>query len=164
MQNECGYSFEQKLDYIPTRPKQQRLSELSESELADKIKENPQWGQMVCRCEQVTEAEIVEACHSPIPITNTDMIKRRLRPGMGRCQGGFLSSESYENSIPRTANNLRENYEVWKKFANCHGANKRAHRRNLLAENNYDGGKIMVEEMIKNYAIDVAVIGGGPQD
>ncbi len=89
MQNECGYSFEQKLDYIPTRPKQQRLSELSESELADKIKENPQWGQMVCRCEQVTEAEIVEACHSPIPITNTDMIKRQLRPGMGKCQGGF---------------------------------------------------------------------------
>ena len=48
LQNECGYSFEQKLDYIPTRPKQQRLSELSESELADKIKENPQC-QWFCR-------------------------------------------------------------------------------------------------------------------
>ncbi|MCF2141500.1 MAG: NAD(P)/FAD-dependent oxidoreductase [Candidatus Lokiarchaeota archaeon] len=89
LQNDCGYKFIEKRNYIPTRKNQIRYAQLSESELAEKIKENPQWGNMICRCELVTEAEIVEACHGLIPITNTDMIKRRLRPGMGRCQGGF---------------------------------------------------------------------------
>ena len=89
LKKNCGYKFIQKEDYIPKRNKQILLSDLSEKELAEKIKENPQWGQIICRCEQVTEAEIVEACNGPIPVTNTDMIKRRLRPGMGRCQGGF---------------------------------------------------------------------------
>ncbi len=89
LKKNCGYTFIKREDYIPTRNKQILLSDLSEEELAKKIKENPQWGQIICRCEQVTEAEIVEACRGPIPVKNTDMIKRRLRPGMGRCQGGF---------------------------------------------------------------------------
>ncbi|QEE15910.1 NAD(P)/FAD-dependent oxidoreductase [Promethearchaeum syntrophicum] len=89
LKNKCGYEFIKKENYIATRKQQTLLSDLSELELAEKIKENPQWGQIICRCEQVSEAEIVEACHGPIPVTNTDMIKRRLRPGMGRCQGGF---------------------------------------------------------------------------
>jgi glycerol-3-phosphate dehydrogenase len=89
LRDNCRYQFELKESYIPTRKGQIRLAQLSEDQLALKIQDNPQWGQMVCRCEQVTEAEIVEACHAPIPCTNTDMIKRRLRPGMGRCQGGF---------------------------------------------------------------------------
>ncbi len=89
LKKKCGYKFIKKGDYIPTRNKQILLSDLSEKELSEKIKENPQWGQIICRCEQVTEAEIVEACNGPIPVKNTDMIKRRLRPGMGRCQGGF---------------------------------------------------------------------------
>ena len=74
----------------------------------------------------------------------------------------FLFSESYENYIPGTANNLREYHETRKKFANCNGANKRATQKKFIRENNYNGGKSMGEEMIKNYAIDVAVIGGGP--
>jgi len=89
LKKNCGYKLKKKEDYIPTRNKQILLSDLSEKELSEKIKENPQWGQIICRCEQVTEAEIVEACNGPIPVKNTDMIKRRLRPGMGRCQGGF---------------------------------------------------------------------------
>jgi glycerol-3-phosphate dehydrogenase len=89
LKKNCGYKFIKKEDYIPTRNKQILLSDLSEKELAEKIKENPRWGQIICRCEQVSEAEIVEACNGPILVTNTDQIKRRLRPGMGRCQGGF---------------------------------------------------------------------------
>ena len=89
LQSDCGYSFKPNPNLVPKREKQVRLADLSSDELAEKISNNPQWGQMVCRCEQVTEAEIVEACHAPIPCTNSDMIKRRLRPGMGRCQGGF---------------------------------------------------------------------------
>jgi glycerol-3-phosphate dehydrogenase len=86
---DCGYKYVMRSNYIATRKAPERFNHLTQEQLAQKIKENPQWGQMVCRCEMVTEAEIVEACHGPIPVTNTDMIKRRLRPGMGRCQGGF---------------------------------------------------------------------------
>ncbi len=53
------------------------------------IKENPLYGNVVCRCETVTEGEIVEAIHRPVPARSLDAIKRRLRAGMGRCQGGF---------------------------------------------------------------------------
>jgi glycerol-3-phosphate dehydrogenase len=84
-----GYSFKKKTNYISMREKPARYATLSKEQLEQKVKENPQWGQIICRCELVTEAEIVDACHRPIPCTNSDMIKRRLRPGMGRCQGGF---------------------------------------------------------------------------
>ncbi len=89
LRTECNLPLNLKSNYIPELEAQVRLDQLSDVELAKKIKENPQWGNMICRCEHVTEAEIVTACHRPIPCTNSDMIKRRLRPGMGRCQGGF---------------------------------------------------------------------------
>jgi glycerol-3-phosphate dehydrogenase len=89
LEKDCKYKFILKTNYIPKRNRQIRFKDLREEELAQRISENPQWGQMICRCESVTEAEIVAACHAPIPASNTDMIKRRLRPGMGRCQGGF---------------------------------------------------------------------------
>lgn len=55
------------------------------------IKENPLYGQIICRCETITEAEIVQAIHSPLGALDLDGIKRRTRAGMGRCQGGFCS-------------------------------------------------------------------------
>jgi len=93
LKEQCGYTFSSNPNYIPTQSAQIRMEDLSESELAAKITENPQWGNIVCRCEMVSEAEIVEACHRQIPCTNTDMVKRRLRPGMGRCQGGFCQAK-----------------------------------------------------------------------
>ncbi len=89
LEKDCGYVFNKNLEYNEILDQQQRFPDLSNEELAKKIQDNSQWGNIICRCEHVTEAEIVEACHRPIPCTNTDMIKRRLRPGMGRCQGGF---------------------------------------------------------------------------
>ena len=44
---------------------------------------------VVCRCEEISKGEIVDALNSPLPVPTVDGIKRRLRPGMGRCQGGF---------------------------------------------------------------------------
>ncbi|WP_371803465.1 NAD(P)/FAD-dependent oxidoreductase [Candidatus Lokiarchaeum ossiferum] len=93
IKNECKYVLVEKDNYIATRKKQVRYADLSEAQLAKKIEENPQWGNMICRCELVTEAEIVKSCHTLIPCTNTDMVKRRLRPGMGRCQGGFCQAK-----------------------------------------------------------------------
>lgn len=50
---------------------------------------NPLYGRVICRCESVTEAEIVDMIHSPVPALTVDAIKRRTRATMGRCQGGF---------------------------------------------------------------------------
>lgn len=60
------------------------------------IKEDPLYAKIVCRCETVTEGEIVRAIHSPIPATSIDAVKRRLRAGMGRCQGGFCGPKVIE--------------------------------------------------------------------
>ena len=60
------------------------------------IKENPLYGRIICRCETVTEGEIVDAIHGKIPATNVDAVKRRTRAGMGRCQGGFCGSKVME--------------------------------------------------------------------
>lgn len=53
------------------------------------ISENPAYGRIVCRCEQITEGEIVRAIRENPPARNIDAVKRRTRSGMGRCQGGF---------------------------------------------------------------------------
>ena len=55
------------------------------------IKEKPEYGSIVCRCEMVTEGEIMDAINRPIGARTMDGIKRRTRAGMGRCQGGFCS-------------------------------------------------------------------------
>lgn len=55
------------------------------------IDQNPDYGVIICRCEQVSKGEIIDAINSPIPSFTIDGIKRRVRAGMGRCQGGFCS-------------------------------------------------------------------------
>lgn len=59
------------------------------SELNHLIKDNPLYGQIVCRCEQITQGEIIDAINEPIGARTIDGVKRRVRPGSGRCQGGF---------------------------------------------------------------------------
>ena len=65
------------------------FKELSVEEKAAIVKEDPRYGRVICRCETITEGEIVAAIHSPIPPCSVDGIKRRAGAGMGRCQGGF---------------------------------------------------------------------------
>ena len=55
------------------------------------IKKDPRYGRIICRCETVTEGEIVCAIHQNPKAHTMDAIKRRLRSGMGRCQGGFCT-------------------------------------------------------------------------
>jgi glycerol-3-phosphate dehydrogenase len=66
-----------------------RFKYLNEAEKQDAIKRNPLYGTIVCRCETVTEGEIVDALHRPLPPQSLDAVKRRCTAGMGRCQGGF---------------------------------------------------------------------------
>lgn len=60
------------------------------------VKEDPRFGTIVCRCEQVTEGEIVRAIRENPPATTIDAVKRRTRAGMGRCQGGFCQPQVAE--------------------------------------------------------------------
>lgn len=83
-------------EYVTVMPKHKRLLELSEDELNSLIKGDEAWGRIVCRCEKVTEAEIVEAIHSPLQAYTVDAVKRRTRAGMGRCQGGFCGPRVME--------------------------------------------------------------------
>ncbi|HCW54825.1 MAG TPA: FAD/NAD(P)-binding oxidoreductase [Clostridium sp.] len=70
--------------------------ELSNSEKAELIKKNPQYGRIICRCESITEGEIVDAIHRSFGVLSLDGVKRRCRPGMGRCQGGFCGPRVQE--------------------------------------------------------------------
>lgn len=78
------------------RRKRPRLGDVSEEERNRLIQEDPRYGRIICRCEQVTEGEIVAALHTPIPPTTINGVKRRVGSGMGRCQGGFCTPKVHE--------------------------------------------------------------------
>ena len=81
-------------DYIKTRRKDgnpKRFADMTDCEKAAAVKADSAYGRIICRCETVTEGDIISAIHAPIPATTIDMLKHRLRAGMGRCQGGFCS-------------------------------------------------------------------------
>ncbi len=90
-----GLKLIEKEKYITER-KRVIFKELSAEEKADVIKENPLYGRIICRCETITEGEIVNAIHSPIPAHTVDGVKRRCNAGMGRCQGGFCGPKVLE--------------------------------------------------------------------
>lgn len=90
------YALQKKEKFIKVMPRHKRLDNLSENELDKLIAKDSAWGRIVCRCEKVTEAEIVKAIHSPLPATTVDAVKRRTRAGMGRCQGGFCGPKVME--------------------------------------------------------------------
>lgn len=77
----------EKKNFKKTREKIVRFAELSLEEKNRLIKEKPAYGHIVCKCEFVTEGEIVEAIHRPIKALTVDAIKRRTRASMGGCQG-----------------------------------------------------------------------------
>ena len=60
------------------------------------IKEHPEYGNIICRCEMITEGEILDAIHRPLGARSLDGVKRRTRAGMGRCQSGFCSPKVME--------------------------------------------------------------------
>lgn len=91
---EAGLELEDRDDYIPTRRadgNHKQFNHMTEEEKVAICRKNPAYGRIVCRCETVTEGDILDAIHGPIPATTIDMLKKRLRAGMGRCQGGFCS-------------------------------------------------------------------------
>ena len=80
---------EPKTDYKDGRTRV-RFKELPPEQKAELIAKNPAYGRVICRCETITEGEILDALQSEIPAVSIDGVKRRCNAGMGRCQGGFL--------------------------------------------------------------------------
>lgn len=100
--------LETKKDFTSERRAIPHFDALSKEEKEALLKENPGYKKIICRCEMITEAEIVEAIQRPGGATTVDGIKRRVRPGSGRCQGGFcgprvLEILSREGKIPMEA-------------------------------------------------------------
>jgi glycerol-3-phosphate dehydrogenase len=81
--------FSLKANYQKGRKPPIMLADLAYEERTALIEENPDYGEIICRCESISKGEIMDAVQRPIPATNLDAIKRRVRAGMGRCQGGF---------------------------------------------------------------------------
>ncbi|MBQ8944522.1 MAG: FAD-dependent oxidoreductase, partial [Clostridia bacterium] len=85
-----------KENYEPSRKAPVRFNEMTNEQKKELIEKDKRYGRIICRCETVTEGEILDAIHSPIPATDVDGVKRRTRAGMGRCQGGFCGSKVVE--------------------------------------------------------------------
>lgn len=86
----------EKENFIETRKGIVHFAELSLEEQKELIQKNPAYGQVICRCETVTEGEIIDAIQRPIGARTLDGVKRRVRAGMGRCQGGFCTPRIME--------------------------------------------------------------------
>ena len=93
---DCLGKLEPKPEFNPRRRPPVGFAHLGSSEKAAWIREDSRFGRVVCRCETITEGEIVDAIHRHAGATTLDGVKRRLRPGMGRCQGGFCGPRVVE--------------------------------------------------------------------
>ena len=82
--------------FKPGLPDAPRFAALNDGARAARVAGDPDWGEMVCRCEHVTRAEVVAALRNPFGARTMDAVKRRARCGMGRCQGGFCTPRIVE--------------------------------------------------------------------
>lgn len=103
-----GLLLQEKAHYQSTYKRNIVFRELSDQQKQDLISKIPLYGRVICRCETITEGEILAAIHSPCGAKTVDAIKRRTRAGMGRCQGGFCGPRvtkilARELHIPITA-------------------------------------------------------------
>ena len=92
---QAGLALERKEDFQASR-KRIRFREMSPEEKAKLVAEHPAYGRVICRCETVTEGEILDALAGPIPPRSVDGVKRRAGAGLGRCQGGFCGPRVVE--------------------------------------------------------------------
>lgn len=88
--------LKEKEDFIPERTGILNPNTLDLEERKKLIEAKPEYGNIICRCEMITEGEIMDAIHRPIGARSLDAVKRRTRAGMGRCQAGFCSPRTME--------------------------------------------------------------------
>jgi len=88
--------LKENIAFNPIRKAVPHFMSLSNEEKQALIAKDARYGRIVCRCEWITEGEIVESIHRKVGATTVDGVKRRVRPGMGRCQGGFCGAKVME--------------------------------------------------------------------
>ncbi|MBP5224458.1 MAG: NAD(P)/FAD-dependent oxidoreductase [Lachnospiraceae bacterium] len=81
--------FEENPDFEPRRKGIRRFAKMTDEEKAEAVANDPDYGEVICRCEKVTRAEILQAIHNPLGVSTMTGIKYRTRTMMGRCQGGY---------------------------------------------------------------------------
>lgn len=111
--------------FNPVRKPIPCLKDMPLAERDRMIKENPDYGIIVCRCEEISKGEIIDALKSPLTVPTVDGVKKRVRPGMGRCQGGFCMPQvikiiSETMGIPE-AEVLKGNTEAFISFGKTKG-------------------------------------------
>ncbi len=99
-----GFVLKPKREWVPSRKRPVRFRDLDAEERRRIILNSPDYGEIVCRCESVTRAEVLQAIHGALPALSLDAVKRRVQAGMGRCQGGYCG--------PRLARILAEELQV----------------------------------------------------
>lgn len=110
----------EKENFNPTRKGILKFSEQSDEKKAELIKQNPDYGEIFCRCETVTKAEVLQAIHNPLGVKTVTGIKYRTRAMMGRCQGGYCQTRiaellAKENNLqPEDLRYLRQNGYLFK--------------------------------------------------
>lgn len=100
--------FEANPSFKPTIKESVHFMALSQDEKQALIKKDPKYGRIICRCENITEGEIVNAIHRNAGARTVDGVKRRTRPGMGRCQGGFCGPRVIEILARELGKNMME--------------------------------------------------------
>lgn len=105
-------SLSEKEDFAAERKGILRPETLTMEERNKLIAEHPEYGNIICRCEMITEGEIMDAIHRPLGARSLDGVKRRTRAGMGRCQAGFCSPrtmEILEREVPMSMYDITKN-------------------------------------------------------
>lgn len=91
-EGERGSKVQENETFDPIRKPIRRFADMSIEEKIEAIQENPDYGQVFCRCENVSRAEILQAIHNPLGVHTLTGIKNRTRSMMGRCQGGYCQT------------------------------------------------------------------------
>ena len=91
-----GTRIKKKAAFDPIRKPIPRFAEMTLEERVEAIREDPNYGQIFCRCENVTKAEVLAALHNPLGVHTVTGIKNRTRSMMGRCQGGYCQTRITE--------------------------------------------------------------------
>ncbi len=150
------YPAPEKVDFQPCRKGIPSMAQASEQERKALIAENPLFANVICRCEMVTESEILAAIHRPLGATTLDGVKRRTRAGMGRCQSGFCAPKVVEilsRELGVDRNDIRKAGEDsavllgYTKTDNC-----------VMQDDNSDFGKTMNVAGKKNAAVEKEVV------
>lgn len=113
-------------NFNPNRKAIKKMTELSDKERDNEIRQNPDYGIIVCRCEEISRGEIIDALNSIIPCDTVDGVKRRIRAGMGRCQGGFCGPQIAQIIAEHNKCNLKDVLKSGEGSNIVYGENKEA--------------------------------------